>query len=141
MRRIRQILGPVDIFETDGRRLGMLVRQHEMAGDGSVRTGAAALVAGRFRVRLGRLMLSDSHLHFVAEGGDTLLALPLVDMAWIEVSPRARQLTLEVTMRGAVHHYVRVPSSDWVPLLRKAREVALVAPAVGMHQHPMLLAG
>ena len=107
----------------------------------AIRTGAAALVSGRSRARLGRLILTGESLSFVSSQNELMLDLALLDMAWIDVSPRARQLTLEVTMRGAVHHYLRVPSIDWVSTLRKARQAALIAPAIGMHDHPVALAG
>lgn len=105
-----------------------------------IRTGAAARVSGRYRSCLGRLILTDQNLLFVADRDGTEIELPLSMMAWIDISPRARQLTLEITMRGAVIHYLRVPSADWVQTLRKAREAALVAPAIGIHYQPVALA-
>jgi hypothetical protein len=67
--------------------------------------------------------------------------MPLADIAWVDLSPRTRQLTLEVTLRGAVIHHLRIGQADWLTTLRRARERAAVVPAVGVHHQPMSLAG
>jgi hypothetical protein len=111
----------------------------------TVRTGAAALVAGRFRVHFGRLILSDHALRFVpdeigtegssADGSSAETVMPLHDIAWIDLNPRSRQLTLQITLRSARIYQFRVDAPDWVSLLRQTRERALVAPrAVRHHQ-------
>jgi hypothetical protein len=107
----------------------------------SMRTGAAALVSGRSRTSLGRLILSDDALLFLADNDDTTISMPLSDMAWIALNPRARQLTLQITMRGAVNYHLRVPTAEWVSTLRTARERALVAPTGGVHHQSVALAG
>jgi hypothetical protein len=105
-----------------------------------IRTGAAALVSGRIRRDLGRLILSDHELRFVPDKGEDIV-MPLADIAWLDISPRARQLTLEVTMRGAVIRHLRIAQADWLTSLRRARERAAVVPAGGVHHQPMSLAG
>ncbi len=106
----------------------------------AIRTGAAALVSGRSRECLGRLILSDHDLAFVADRDGSTVRMPVADMAWIALNPRARKLTLEVTMRGAVIHYLRVGTADWVSSLRSARERALIAPTGGIHHQSVALA-
>lgn len=107
----------------------------------AIRTGAAALVSGRSRECLGRLILSDHDLVFVSDRDGSMVRMPVAEMAWISLSPRARKLTLEVTMRGAIIHYLRVESADWVSSLRAARERALIAPTGGVHHQAVALAG
>jgi hypothetical protein len=107
----------------------------------SIRTGAAALVSGWFRVRFGRLILSDYALVFFDDGDGTEIVMPLTDMAWIGLSPRTRKLTLQVTLRSARIHHFQIDSPDWVSLLGKARERALVAPPAIRHYQPISASG
>lgn len=107
----------------------------------AIRTGAAALVSGRSRECLGRLILSEHDLAFVSDRDGSMVRMPLADMAWIALNPRARKLTLEITMRGAIIHSMRIETAGWVSSLRAARERALVTPSSGVHHQSVALAG
>jgi hypothetical protein len=88
-----------------------------------VRSGPAALGVGRLRKQFGQLLLTDESLVFVTDQSGERTVISLADMAWVDVNPRSRRLTLEITLRDARVHYFYVSSVDWVQSLESARKL------------------
>jgi hypothetical protein len=83
----------------------------------------AQRVLGLIRTRRGSLVLTASHIVF--NDVDMQTIVPLLDIAWIDMSRRSKHPVLELTTRSAQVLRFRVADPSWVRRISASRSAAI----------------
>jgi hypothetical protein len=105
------------------------VHQHEVA----------RRVIGMFRSTVGELSLTSGHVVFEVEGEEPIV-VELVDIAWVEVAPRTKNIVVEITTRSALVLRFAVSTPEWATRIKRNRDRAMKADAA-IQLHASLVAG